>query len=257
VSSRGTAPPPLPLPRASSIDIAGSRGLLQAGTARRGRSPDAFAPLLFARRANGSDIIAYASGAAGSWTRILAPRYGAPVAYGNVGPHPDEHGVSLDALVTDYGFPALTDVCEVYGIVGTAVSRSLSPRLHNAAHRASGRSALYLCFHAESLERFMTAMDGDGLAELGLRFGGATVSAPHKEAAMAFAHHAAPATRVCRSANNLRHRDDGWHASTTDPEGVLRPRCGVASLGIMPRWLWAAAPARSGRFAGTLAPTSC
>lgn len=185
---------------------------------------DALAPLLFAHRANRGDVIAHASGPAGSWTRVLAPRYGAPVIYGNVGEHPDEDGLDIDALVADYGLPALPDVREIFGIVGTAVARSLSPRLHNAAYRAAGRPALYFSFHAESLEDFMSAMDcGEGLGELGLRFGGATVAAPHKEAALQLACHASPVARACRSANNIARGADGWHAGTTDPAGVLIP----------------------------------
>jgi len=191
---------------------------------------EALAPLRFARRANRIDLIAYASGASGAWTRLLAPRYGAPLVYGTVGPHPDEPGAGLDLLVADYGLPSLPEVREIYGIVGTTTGRSLSPRLHNAAYRASGRPALYVSFPTESFERFMTAMESGGLTELGLWFGGATVASPHKEAAVAFARHLSPAARACQSANNVRRRDDGWYAGTTDSVGVLRPliRRGVA-----------------------------
>ena len=185
---------------------------------------DALAALVFARRAGRADVMAYASGAAGSWTRVLGARDGAPMVYGSVGEHPDEHGIALDALVLDYGLPVLSEVCELYGIVGTSVSRSLSPRLHNAAYRASGRPALFVSFHADSLDHFMAAMADERLLdELGLCFGGVTVAAPHKEAAVALAHETTSAVRACQSANNIRRGTDGWQAASTDPEGVLTP----------------------------------
>lgn len=184
----------------------------------------ALAPLLAARRSRRADVIAYASGAAGTWTRVLAPRYGAPLVYGSVGEPPDAHELSLHSLVLDYGFPQLPEARELYGIVGAAVSRSLSPRLHNAAYRATGRPALFVSFHASSLQRFMATMAEERmLTELGLWFGGVTVASPHKEAAMALAHQATAAVRAGQSANNMRRGADGWHAGTTDPDGVLMP----------------------------------
>src|SRR5271166_6099629 len=104
--------------------------------------------LQFLNRAKRSDVIAYATGPLGLWTRILAPRLGAPIVFEGL-PEECEDGAgnpSVSALVQDYGFPDIHPVSEIFGIVGDPVSNSLSPRLHNVAHRALGTPRVFLSF---------------------------------------------------------------------------------------------------------------
>ena len=99
--------------------------------------------LQFLNRAKRSDVIAYATGPLGLWTRILAPRLGAPIVFEGL-PEECEDGAgnpSVSALIQDYGFPDIHPVSEIFGIVGDPVSNSLSPRLHNVAHRAFGAAS--------------------------------------------------------------------------------------------------------------------
>ena len=54
------------------------------------------------------DVAAFAAGAIGAWTRLVAPRLGAPVVYGALGEVPGAPGqISIERLRRDYGLPEL------------------------------------------------------------------------------------------------------------------------------------------------------
>jgi 3-dehydroquinate dehydratase/shikimate dehydrogenase len=125
-------------------------------------------------------------------------------------------------LVDDYGLPQLGPVEEIYGIVGNPVSHSLSPRLHNAAYRATDRPALFTPFQVDSFADFWSGVAmSSGLESLGLSVRGLTVASPYKEAALESA--GARSLMVNRAgAANIFVRENGhWRADTTDPEGVV------------------------------------
>ncbi len=206
----------------------------------------ALAPLELLRALRRRDVTAFATGPAATWTRLLAPYLGAPVAFGLAGPGdgtdttgngatapgngPDTAGaLSVEDLAGDYGFPGAPAPSELYGIVGSpgSVGRSLSPRLHNAGYRALGLPGLYLPFPVEGFRRFWREVVGHGLPALGLPLRGLTVTAPHKEAALAAAGTASPLARRAGAANVLR-RDPRreavagrWWAATTDAVGAV------------------------------------
>lgn len=180
---------------------------------------DALAPLRLLREAGRRDLVAYASGPAGWWSRLLAPRLGAPVVFGGVDEGDGEP--SIDRLVKDYALPALPPIEELYGIVGPKVTRSLSPRLHNAAYRAAALPALYLPFPAASFGSFWSELGDGALAGLGWPLRGLTVTAPFKESALAAAEEATAVAQRAGAANTLLRSSGGWRADTADTDGVL------------------------------------
>lgn len=180
---------------------------------------DALAPLRLLRDAGRSDLIAYASGPAGVWSRLLALRLGAPVVFAAASALEGEP--TLAQLMTDYGLPRLPPLDELYGIVGRTAAKSLSPRLHNAAYRDLGLPALYLSFPTERFDAFWSALGNGALADLGWPLRGLTVTAPHKEAALAAAAEATPLARHAGGANTLMRKDTVWRADTADADGVL------------------------------------
>lgn len=192
------------------------------------------APLTLLRALGRTDVIAFAGGEAGFWTRLIAPRLGCPMTFGTLGATASPAArPTLTQLIRDYGLPDLPPARRTFGIVGRGALRSLSPRLHNAAYRALGLPAVYLPFGAESFSGFWRrlAVD-DALGGFDLPLQGLTVVAPFKEAAVAAAGET-PSSDVVRragAANFLRRRGDGsWEADSTDPQGVLDPlrRVGV------------------------------
>ena len=204
------------------------------------RPEEALAPLRLLNGLNRRDVLAYATGPAGTWTRVLAPRLGAPVVVGSLN---GDGEPTVSQLVSDYGLPGLPPVRDLFGIVGRTAGKSLSPRLHNAAYRALGVEALYLPFIVEGFAGFWQDVVA-GLDGLGWPLGGLTVTSPHKEEALATAGEASPLARQAGSANTLLRRTGGWLADTADAEGVVwrSRRGGCRSPDGRQRWWAAAAP---------------
>jgi 3-dehydroquinate dehydratase/shikimate dehydrogenase len=190
---------------------------------RARRLAESTTPLRFLSTLGRCDVLAYDQGAAGFWTRLIAPRLGAPLVFAEGdGQSPDPDVSSVSALLGDYGLPELSPVRTLYGIMGREVLRSGSPRLHNAKFRANGRAALFLPFTILDFNEFRDSIKAiEELGQWGLSLRGLTVTAPFKEAALAFANsRSIPAVRA-GAANLLVRRNDEWHADTTDPQGVM------------------------------------
>lgn len=189
------------------------------------REGDALRPLQLLASLRRDDVIAFAAGEVGAWTRLAAPRLGSALTYGALGETPGAPGqISIERLVTDYGLPALPDVERLFGIAGRPVLHSLSPRLHNGAYRALGIPALYVPFHVESFGDFwLELVESEVLDALGLPLAGLSVTSPYKEVALAVSGVSSPRAQHIAAANTLVRSDGGvWQAETTDPEGVSR-----------------------------------
>ncbi|MCI0488177.1 MAG: type I 3-dehydroquinate dehydratase [Blastocatellia bacterium] len=184
---------------------------------------DELAPLRLLKSLNRSDVVAFAAGQTGFWTRLVAPHLGAPIVFGLVGKKRKNNGEpSISQLMEDYGLPTLAPFETIYGIVGSPISHSLSPRLHNAAYRARGLPALFVPFHADSFAAYWQKVAGGGtLDAMGLSLRGLTVVSPHKEAALGMAGASSPIVERAASTNIFIRKNGIWKADTTDPEGVL------------------------------------
>ena len=208
--------------------------------------------LLGARR---NDLAAFSMGAVGAWTRLVAPRLGAPWIYGAAGPMAAAPGQpSIERLRADYGLPNLRRASRLFGVVGHPAAHSLSPRLHNAGYRDRGEEALYVAFDAPDFEAFWREVAlSDFFDRAGLPLSGLSVTAPHKAAALAAASEAGELARGTQGANTLLPEVSGagarrgkvaasrrdflaasggsgsedprtrWRAESTDPEGVVGP----------------------------------
>jgi len=190
---------------------------------------DAIAVVALLIAAKRSDLTAFATGLAGTWTRILAPWLGAPVVFGQVGTGGQPGFPTVAHLQMDYGLPELAPLHCLYGIVGRSPRRSASPRLHNRAYRMLGVPALYLPFFTGDLERFwrilLPALDA---ANLPLR--GLTIVTPFKERVMSLVASPSAAAAHCGAANVAWRVDDTWAADTTDTSIVAA----LAAHGIDP-----------------------
>ncbi len=186
---------------------------------------DGLLPLAFAKGIGRDDVIAFSSGAAGGWTRLLAPRLGARVVYGSAGWEPAAAGqLSIERLRLDYGLPELPEVRDLYGIVGNPVRHSLSPRLYNRMFRERGIPAAYLPFSVDTFGDFwLDVVESGSLDVLGFTLKGLSITAPFKEIALAVSGATSPLAERIGSANTLTNRRGVWEAESTDPEGVLGP----------------------------------
>lgn len=204
--------------RLASVPAAGYKLVVRAGRVR-----EEFAPLRLLKSLGRDDTTAYAEGPLGFWGRLAALQLGAPAAYGLVrqGSAPASEP-TVARLMTDYGLPALAPARELFAIIGDPVYHSLSPRLHNAAYRATRHAALFLHLHVESFGEFWRdAVLSGAFADLGLPLNGMTVASPHKEAALSTAGKVSPMARRAESANILVRNNGSWKADTTDPEVIF------------------------------------
>ena len=194
------------------------------------RSGEELAPLELLLETGRTDVAAFGVGAIGAWTRLVAPRLGAPWVYGAAGSLVAAPGQpSIDRLRADYGLPSLPGVSRLFGVVGHPAAHSLSPRLHNAGYRDRGEAALYVAFDAPSFETFWSEIiRSDFFERAGMPLGGLSVTAPHKAAALAAAAAAGDLAGRTGGANTLLPglgvaAERQWRAESTDPEGVVGP----------------------------------
>lgn len=185
------------------------------------RAEQAMAPLRFLHDIGRPDVTAFATGSAGFWSRLLAPRLGAPVVFGSVCDGSADVP-TVDRLVADYGFPHLPPLHAVYGIIGRSVLTSVSPRVHNTGYRALGIPALYVPFQVEDFASFWSDVADSGLSGIGLPLKAATVVSPHKEAALTTADTTSRAARRSGAANSLVRRGDSWCADTSNSPAVSK-----------------------------------
>jgi 3-dehydroquinate dehydratase / shikimate dehydrogenase len=168
------------------------------------------------------DVLCFAAGESGVWTRYLAPYLGARVLFGAATEKAGAPGQpTVTRICRDYPFPELPPIDALYGIVGYPVSHSLSPRLHNGAYRALGVPALYLPFGPASFADFwLEVVEGSLLPALA-PLCGLSITAPYKSAAAAVAGAVSPLAQSIDSANTLVLRDGVWEGESTDPQGVV------------------------------------
>jgi 3-dehydroquinate dehydratase/shikimate dehydrogenase len=199
--------------------------LYELTSAARHPGDELAAPAML-RAAGRRDVTAWATGLSGIWTRIVAPWLGAPVVYGRAGELDDaaEGLLTVARLVETYGFPDLPPVEQLFGMVGSPILHSLSPRIHNAAFRALGRPALYLPFHVGE-ERFgdfwTNVVDSGATDALGLPLRALSVVSPHKAVAVRATTERSAIVQRADSTNFVHRNGTGWIAETTDADGVL------------------------------------
>ena len=105
-----------------------------------------------------------------------------------------------------------------FGVLGWPVGHSRSPAMHQAAYAAlglDGYSYQRLPVPPELFAETVRALPGAG-------FGGANVTIPHKEAALALADEATDRAKAIGAANTLTFGEDGTIAAdNTDAPGLL------------------------------------
>lgn len=182
-------------------------------------------PLALLHALGRDDVIAFAAGDVGTWTRLMAPVLGSPAIFAAGGPRPAAPGqLAVERLVGDYRWPLPQEIHWLFGIVGRPVAHSLSPYLFNRALREMEISGLYLPFHVENFGEFwLEVVEEGGFVEAGCSLRGLSVTAPYKRIAVAVAGATSPLVERIASANTLTRREGVWEADSTDPEGVLGP----------------------------------
>src|SRR5678816_4954241 len=125
------------------------------------------------------------------------------VSWLEIGLHRDFRSMDINAQ---------TQFC---GVIGNPVEHSLSPAIHNAAFQKLGLNFVYLAWQVEAI--------GDaikGLRALG-NFRGASITIPHKVAAVPFLDEVEATARHIGAINTIVFEDGKLIGSNTDATGAL------------------------------------
>jgi len=126
----------------------------------------------------------FATGKIGSFTRILGARLGSALTYGSVEASTGDGQIPLAELFDTYGIATGGRPDRVFAVYGGDVSRSLSPRIHNALFARRGRPSLYVPLSAsEGAANGRTLReDLEAMGALGLLPSGLSITNPFKSA---------------------------------------------------------------------------
>ncbi len=181
-------------------------------------------PLLAFRPTDPQRHVVLAMGASGLVTRLMPQRFASAWTYAGHGVAPGQ--LPPRQLREEFRFGEVGSDAALYGIVANPVGHSVSPAMHNAAHRADKRDAVYLPLQAQDAAdvlAFAEAFDVRGLS----------VTLPFKVDLLPFCEPDALATRV-GAVNTLARTQQGtWRGFNTDVPGLLAPlaeRLDVAGL---------------------------
>lgn len=181
---------------------------------------DGLAMLQHLRAARGG-MIAFSSGAAGAFTRVVCRIFGSPFTYaaaaivpGEPEPRATAPGQwrvnDLRAVLPPGGGG---DSTAVFGVVGDPVEHSLSPRVHDMALKGARLDAVYVALKVRDFGRFLERVDDP-------HFRGFSVTAPHKLSAFRSAKARDDASHATGAANTFVRDVQGWRAANTDVVGV-------------------------------------
>ncbi len=147
-------------------------------------------------------------------SRVLASHFGSCWTYAGHGAAPGQLPVAR--MIDDFGVRRVSAGTPIYGIVGRPVTWSLSPTMHNAAFRASGKDAIYVPLPSTSADDFVAFARTFPVA-------GASVTAPLKVDVLAVVDELDDVCRRTGAANTIKCDGGRWTATNTDVAGFLAP----------------------------------
>ena len=160
-------------------------------------------------------------GAAGVATRVLAAHFHSCWSYAGEGHAPGQ--ISASRMLDEFRFRQVTDATDVYGVVGSPLTHSISPALHNAAFQAAGADAVYVPLVASSADDFTMFATALGLK-------GASITIPYKVDLFRRADEVDELSRRVGAVNTYRRNGMLWEARNTDVSGFLAPLAGRIPL---------------------------
>jgi len=169
-------------------------------------------------RASGPPLIAIALGPMGMLTRVLGGQWGAPFTYSSAaaGLEAGAGQVPAHVLADLYRVRSITSATRVFGVLGSDVTRSLSPVLHNCAFAAREVDAVYVPLQAEALDPFLDALPALGLS-------GFSVTRPFKTEILRRLQAVDHLAGLSGSVNTVVVQDSTLVGSSTDGHGVVAP----------------------------------
>jgi 3-dehydroquinate dehydratase/shikimate dehydrogenase len=160
-------------------------------------------------------------GPVGLPTRVLAAHFHSHWTYAG-----DAHApgmIPTARMLDEFRFHQVTDRTPIYGVVGSPLTHSVSPAMHNAAFRAAGVDAVYLPLVASSVDDFTMFATALGVQ-------GVSITIPYKVDLFHRADETDELSRKVGAVNTYRRDGVRWEARNTDVSGFLAPLAGRLTL---------------------------
>jgi 3-dehydroquinate dehydratase/shikimate dehydrogenase len=172
--------------------------------------------LLKSNRRRHPRLVALAMGNSGICSRVMAFRWGNPFTYASAGNHHSVAGgqLAIDNMRTVYHVEHLDERTQLYGVVGTHSSMSLSPAMQNIAFQAKRVNALYLPCETARLSDFLKFARS-------LKFAGFSITMPFKRAIMKELAWVDPLAERIGACNTVGIRHGKWMGWNTDSTAVV------------------------------------
>ena len=172
--------------------------------------------LLKSHRRRNPKLVAFSLGASGIPSRLLALRWGSPFAYASAAEH---HAVApgqvpADVMRSVYRVDHLDQHTQLFGVVGSRASMSLSPAMQNAAFQAKHVNAVYLPCETNRLSDFLVFA-----RKLG--FCGFSVTMPFKSSIIQQLDWVDPLATKIGACNTVAVQDGKWMGWNTDAAAVV------------------------------------
>lgn len=164
-------------------------------------------------------------GDAGKWVRILALSHGAFLTFAAL----DDTAATAPGQVTAkdmtevFRARELSQDTRVFGVLGDPISQSLSPYMHNPAFAASGEDAVFISFLVKDIEAFLRRMVRKETREVNLKFGGFSVTMPHKRSIMRHLDEIDDVATAIGAVNTVEIADGRLIGRNTDAHGFISP----------------------------------
>ena len=176
-----------------------------------------------------NERIAIAMGQAGVITRILAKKFGAFLTFASIDPESTtaQGQLTVQQLRELYRFDEIDASTLLYGVIGSPVEHSQSPKMHNRCFTAGGENRLYMPLLLEGGRIELEAFLDKAISKNLLGFRGFSVTIPHKLNAMHYVRtrrgYIDPLTERIGAANTLiitNHHQ--YSAYNTDYGGAMQ-----------------------------------
>jgi 3-dehydroquinate dehydratase / shikimate dehydrogenase len=181
--------------------------------------------LLKRAKSENQEIIPIAMGEAGKWTRILGLAHGAFLTFASLDSDsataPGQ--VSAKDLLEVYRVKELNEKTDVYGILGSNTSVSMSPYIHNFAFKYHNLNAVFVPLQVHDLDAFITRMVKPETREIELNFKGFSVTIPHKQSIIKHLDFIDETAEKIGAVNTVKIIDGKLHGFNTDADGFIEP----------------------------------
>jgi 3-dehydroquinate dehydratase / shikimate dehydrogenase len=181
--------------------------------------------LLKRAKSENQEIIPIAMGEAGKWTRILGLAHGAFLTFASLDSEsataPGQ--ISAKDLHSVYRVKELDKNTDVYGILGSNTSVSMSPYIHNFAFKYHNLNAVFVPLQVHDLDAFITRMVKAETREIELNFKGFAVTIPHKQTIIKHLDFIDETARKIGAVNTVKIIDGKLHGFNTDAHGFIEP----------------------------------